>query len=78
MGYYLPTVIYRMYREKGRDRIYNTRSKVTYTMLNQNAERDEMRMLMFKLYFCVVPPWGPGGLSRECVLRIPMRVVKGD
>ena len=21
---------------------------------------------------------GPGGLSRECVLRIPMRVVKGD
>ena len=21
------------------------------------------------------PPWGPGGLSREC---IPMRVVKGD
>ena len=24
------------------------------------------------------PPWGPGGLSRECVLRIPMRVVKGD
>ena len=23
-------------------------------------------------------PWGPGGLSRECVLRIPMRVVKGD
>ena len=25
-----------------------------------------------------VPPWGPGGLSRECVLRILMRVVKGD
>ena len=25
-----------------------------------------------------LPPWGPGGLSRECVLRIPMRVVKGD
>ena len=25
-----------------------------------------------------IPPWGPGGLSRECVLRIPMRVVKGD
>ena len=24
------------------------------------------------------PPWGPGGLSRECVLLIPMRVVKGD
>ena len=24
------------------------------------------------------PPWGPGGLSRECVLRIPMRVVKGE
>ena len=24
------------------------------------------------------PPWEPGGLSRECVLRIPMRVVKGD
>ena len=24
------------------------------------------------------PLWGPGGLSRECVLRIPMRVVKGD
>ena len=24
------------------------------------------------------PPWGPGGLSRECVLRNPMRVVKGD
>ena len=23
-------------------------------------------------------PWGPGGLSRECVLRIPLRVVKGD
>ena len=23
-------------------------------------------------------PWGPGDLSRECVLRIPMRVVKGD
>ena len=21
---------------------------------------------------------GPGGLSRECILRIPMRVVKGD
>ena len=20
----------------------------------------------------VLPPWGPGGLSRECVLRIPM------
>ena len=28
--------------------------------------------------FCKVPPWGLGGLSRECVLRIPMRVVKGD
>ena len=25
-----------------------------------------------------VPPWGPEGFSRECVLRIPMRVVKGD
>ena len=25
-----------------------------------------------------IPPWGAGGLSRECVLRIPMRVVKGD
>ena len=24
------------------------------------------------------PPWGPGGLSRAWVLRIPMRVVKGD
>ena len=24
------------------------------------------------------PPWGPGGLSCECILRIPMRVVKGD
>ena len=24
------------------------------------------------------PPWGPGGLSRECVLLIIMRVVKGD
>ena len=24
------------------------------------------------------PPWGPGGSSRECVLRILMRVVKGD
>ena len=24
------------------------------------------------------PPWGPRGLSRECVLRIPMRVIKGD
>ena len=23
-------------------------------------------------------PLGSGGLSRECVLRIPMRVVKGD
>ena len=23
-----------------------------------------------------VPPWGPGELSREYVLRIPMRVVK--
>ena len=29
--------------------------------------------LLFKQH-----PWGPGGLSRECVLRIPMRVVKGD
>ena len=25
-----------------------------------------------------LPPWGPGGLRREFVLRIPMRVVKGD
>ena len=25
-----------------------------------------------------IPPWGPGGLSRKCVLRIPMRVVNGD
>ena len=25
-----------------------------------------------------LPPWGPGGLSRECVLLIPMCVVKGD
>ena len=24
------------------------------------------------------PPWGPGGLSRECVLRIPSVIVKGD
>ena len=24
------------------------------------------------------PPSGPGGLSRECVLRIPMRAVKDD
>ena len=28
---------------------------------------------------CLPPKRGdPGGLSRECVLRIPMRVVKGD
>ena len=26
----------------------------------------------------VIPRGGPGGLSGECVLRIPMRVVKGD
>ena len=25
-----------------------------------------------------IPPWGPGGLSRECVLRIPSVIVKGD
>ena len=30
------------------------------------------------VFWTVAPPWGPGGLSRECVLRIPMRVVKGD
>ena len=24
------------------------------------------------------PPWGPWGLSRECVLRIPSVIVKGD
>ena len=24
------------------------------------------------------PPWGPGGLSRECVLRIPSVIVKGN
>ena len=28
--------------------------------------------------FIAKSPWGPGGLSRECILRIPMRVVKGD
>ena len=25
-----------------------------------------------------IPPCGPGGLSRECVLRIPSVIVKGD
>ena len=24
----------------------------------------------------LLPPWGPGSISRECVLRIPMRVLK--
>ena len=30
------------------------------------------------LHYCPPPPLGPGGLSRECVLRILMRAVKGD
>ena len=34
--------------------------------------------IFMHLFCCGYPPWGPGGLSRECVLRIPMRVVKGD
>ena len=36
---------------------------------------------LFKIIHGVVsmsPRGDPGGLSRECVLRIPMRVVKGD
>ena len=42
--------------------------------------------ISFTLYFTYnitndIPPWGPGGgggLSRECVLRIPSVIVKGD
>ena len=29
-------------------------------------------------YWKIKPPWGSGGLSRECVLCILVRVVKGD
>ena len=32
----------------------------------------------YDLSTLVGPPWGPGGLSRECVLRIPSAIVKGD
>ena len=37
---------------------------------------------LFVLHMCtsdfVLPHEGPGGLSRECVLRIPSVIVKGD
>ena len=38
-------------------------------------------LVRLHIYICVsshILSWGPVGLSRECVLRIPMRVVKGD
>ena len=38
----------------------------------------EVSIWLIQLLIDKWPPWGPGGLSRECVLRIPMRVVKGD
>ena len=31
-----------------------------------------------KISYQARPPWGPGGISRECVLRIPSVIVKGD
>ena len=44
--------------------------------------RNHLLHFFFHMYLIVnfetASPWGPGGLSRECVLRIPMRVVKGD
>ena len=48
--------------------------QVTNVVVNLVAKCD----LSNKGYHVICPPWGPGGLSRECVLRIPMRVVKGD
>ena len=35
-------------------------------------------LIFYSKHFLKGGKWGPGGLSRECVLRIPMRVVKGD
>ena len=34
--------------------------------------------VLFVYHYFAITPWGPGGLSRERVLRIPMCVVKGD
>ena len=46
------------------------------------VDRLFMKKKIFKhlnlLYTLYIPQWGPGGLSRECVFRISMRVVKGD
>ena len=42
----------------------------------KNDNSSSLYLVMVKMFY--YPPWGPGGLIRECVLRIPMRVVKGD
>ena len=67
-----------------------TLSKQFNTQLNQSKIVDAFLRFFYLVIFAYFnaisidfyppwgPPWGPGGLSRECVLRIPMRVVKGD
>ena len=48
------------------------------TLTKSNIKIDKLDLPTFYWLPKLHPPWGPGGLSRECILRIPMRVVKGD
>ena len=51
-----------------------------WTTTNRSSLPSEYRQTM-RSSICLTfigPPWGPGGLSRECVLRILSVIVKGD
>ena len=41
------------------------------------AENEQKKSLSFGAY-PITPREGPGGLSRECILRIPNVIAKGD
>ena len=53
-------------------------SVTTQVVFGAHIENAGYNQLISSFINDAIPPWGPGGLSRECVLRIPMRVVKGD
>ena len=63
--------------------IYSDSLSCLQALQNKNMENPILQEIIHILSYLKevgsqIPPWGPGGLSRECVLRIPMRVVKGD
>ena len=57
-----------------------TEDKVMRDIVKIDQQRHRRDFEFIGVFTSHATPWGPGGLSRECVLRIRilMRVVKGD